>query len=466
MKKKSDSNITLSKKIFSFRGQSEFSSFSGDFNPIHIDPIAARRTLTGQCIVHGMHCLIWALESLFIREQLTVSGVKIRFLKPIFLNEEVTCIWNPHNNRISILTEDVTLSTIDVTLGTINPHHTKGAISESQCLYPDAPSFSDCLRFKDRPLNGGGNHHLGNKLFPNFCAAYGQAILCDLATASFLVGMKCPGLHSLFASFKATFDTHHTQASFTTLEGDERFRQIKLSFQGLSTNAEIEVFYRPVPRLSESITNIACQVRHEEFKDVRALIIGGSRGLGETVAKIIAAAGGHVVITYQVGESEAKAVRNEITSWGGRCEQIQLDVYQNNQTINYSQFNQIYYFATPKIAVKRNSQFDQSLDLAYKAIYLNGFNDICMNLIKMNSHTKVFYPSTVFIDHTPKGLEQYAQTKFEGEILCNQLNLLKKIKILVKRLPQLATDQNQTIIESQRTNAVECLLPIIREMSR
>jgi len=459
-------DVTLSKKRFSLLDQENFSIFSGDFNPIHIDPIAARRTLTGQCIVHGMHCLIWALESLFIKYQLTVSKVKVRFLKPIFLNEEIFCNWNPQNNRISLLTEGVTLCTIDVTLGDIIPLGIQPKGTQAKSHYPDIVSFNECLNFKNFPLNSNEDHVLANKLFPNFCIAYGQTILCDLGAASYIVGMKCPGLHSIFSSFKATFNVHRNESSFTTLECDERFHQIRLSFQGKSIDAEIEAFYRPPPSLSENISIISYQVDKKELQDVSALIIGGSRGLGETVAKIIAAAGGRVVITYHVGRADAESVCNEITRWGGQCKLVRFNVLEDqNHEIDYSHFNQIYYFATPKISFKRNSAFDQAVDLAYRTFYLTAFKDICLNLIKIDSNTKVFYPSTVLIETIPKGLEHFTQIKLDGEKLCDQLNLLEKIKILVRRLPQLPTDQNQSIFETSRANIVQCLLPIIREMN-
>jgi len=463
----SELNITLSKKIFLLSDQENFSLFSGDFNPIHIDPIAARRTLTGQCVAHGMHCLIWALESLYLKEQLTASEVKVHFLKPIFLNKEIECKWDSQNNRISILTESVTLCIIDVTLGTIISFSMPPITRQAQSLYPDAISFNECLNFKNFPLKSIEGHILGNKLFPSFCIAYGQAILCDLGAASYIVGMKCPGLHSLFSSFKATFNIRRSKASFTSLECDERFRQIKLSFQGISTDAEIEAFYRPPPSLSESISIIDNQINNDEFKDVNALIIGGSRGLGATVAKIIAAGGGRVVITYHVGREDAESISNEITSWGGLCTPIQLNVYAHqNYKIDYAQFNQIYYFAAPNVSMKRSPGFDQALDLACRTIYIDAFKDICMNLIKIDSHTKVFYPSTVLIENAPKGFERFTQIKCDGEKLSEKLNSNEKIKILVRRLPPLPTDQNQSIVETQRANIVECLLPIVREMNK
>ena len=82
----------ISKKRFLLNDQFAFASFSGDKNPIHLDKIAARRTLHGQCIVHGMHTLLWALDSLAREKQITSTKIRVRFLKPIFLGEKIYCI--------------------------------------------------------------------------------------------------------------------------------------------------------------------------------------------------------------------------------------------------------------------------------------------------------------------------------------------------------------------------------------
>ncbi len=41
-----------------------FASLSGDVNPMHVDPIAARRTQAGAPAVHGMHMVLWTVDAL------------------------------------------------------------------------------------------------------------------------------------------------------------------------------------------------------------------------------------------------------------------------------------------------------------------------------------------------------------------------------------------------------------------
>src|SRR5687768_5604064 len=40
-----------------------FAAVSGDWNPAHVDALAARRLIAGGPIVHGVHALLWALDA-------------------------------------------------------------------------------------------------------------------------------------------------------------------------------------------------------------------------------------------------------------------------------------------------------------------------------------------------------------------------------------------------------------------
>ena len=53
--------IKIGEKIFSLDDQNKFSDLSGDYNPIHIDIVEARKTQNGRCIVHGVNGLLWSL---------------------------------------------------------------------------------------------------------------------------------------------------------------------------------------------------------------------------------------------------------------------------------------------------------------------------------------------------------------------------------------------------------------------
>jgi glucose 1-dehydrogenase len=62
------------------------------------------------------------------------------------------------------------------------------------------------------------------------------------------------------------------------------------------------------------------------LKGQRALITGGSTGIGRSICKAFAAAGASVVVNYAHSRNEAQQVVSEITEQGGEAMAIQADV--------------------------------------------------------------------------------------------------------------------------------------------
>ena len=54
------SSVVLGSRRFAMEDVESFAELSGDFNPLHVDPVAARRALYGEVVVHGVHSLLWA----------------------------------------------------------------------------------------------------------------------------------------------------------------------------------------------------------------------------------------------------------------------------------------------------------------------------------------------------------------------------------------------------------------------
>ena len=63
----------LGQRRFGIADQRRFADLSGDCNPMHMDPVAARRLLSGQLVVHGVHTLLAALEMLGPDSELEVD---------------------------------------------------------------------------------------------------------------------------------------------------------------------------------------------------------------------------------------------------------------------------------------------------------------------------------------------------------------------------------------------------------
>lgn len=456
----------ISKRKFFLKDNLDFSIFCGDINPIHVDRIAARRTLYGQCIVHGIHALLWALDCLVEAKGITVTKLKTKFIRPIFLDEVIDLFWDPKKNQLTLQTDGVLLASISVTTGIIRLN--AGSTIEAHPVRnnPADLTLSECIKLLDQPFKVFGDIALAKKLFPNFLSAYGELIVSEVGGSSQLVGMECPGLHSLFASLKLNLN-EKSKSSFQCsyeVRGDERFNLLNITIEGSAITAEVEAFYRPAPSLGQPISEIASSVRKGEFTGIRALVIGGSRGLGALVSKIISAGGGAPIITYNTGKIEAVKLAEEIIQFGQKCEIMQLTVARDMDPSFNFDFNQLYYFATPKILGKRSKNFDIITLNQYQEIYVDAFKLICQKLLDRNHHCSIFYPSTIFADDLTTEFENYGKAKIQGEVFCKTLNESEILRVISIRLPRLATDQNQSMIEIKYDNATDILIDLIRKM--
>jgi len=91
----------MAERAFTPDDQLAFAKLSGDYNPLHVDPVIARRLLFGQQIVHGLHALLWSVEEcLRSRTQsLELRTVKANFQAGIGLGQTVSCIPTDQNEH-------------------------------------------------------------------------------------------------------------------------------------------------------------------------------------------------------------------------------------------------------------------------------------------------------------------------------------------------------------------------------
>src|SRR5258708_5647331 len=83
----------LGSRRFTAEDQLEFAEISGDWNPMHVDPVAARRTIYGGILVHGIHTLLWALECVAqtAGEKRGLSHLKTEFKGQMRLDDLISC---------------------------------------------------------------------------------------------------------------------------------------------------------------------------------------------------------------------------------------------------------------------------------------------------------------------------------------------------------------------------------------
>ena len=86
-------------RTFTSGDQLGFAELSGDYNPLHMDPVLARRLLFGKQVVHGLHALFWSVDQ-YLKTRtrpLELRAVKANFQAGIGLGQTVDCIYLAQN---------------------------------------------------------------------------------------------------------------------------------------------------------------------------------------------------------------------------------------------------------------------------------------------------------------------------------------------------------------------------------
>jgi acyl dehydratase len=469
----------ISERDFTIAAQERFAVISGDRNPIHMDAVAARRTLVGLPVVHGIHILLWSLDSLFrhFPDLASVGSVRVRFEKMVYVGDRAQVVLAQRDNQrmsAEVHVEGIRAVRLEITLGDAHlgeeinsnaPKFQPGeplALTSEQmaCCHGQIPFFSE--------------PNAAYQMFPIAANVLGVNRVAALACSSFLVGMVCPGLHSIYCGLTLVAtpisDRGHDALYFQVVQGYPRFRVVKLAISGGGWRGFVDAHTRPEPTRQADLVSIAARVVPGEFGDVSALVVGGSRGLGELISKTVAAGGGHVTLTFSVGESDARRVQAEIIAHGGHCDVFQYDVRANarEQIADLPSCpTQVYYLPTPVIHRQRMATFSEGRFQEFLMFYVTAFYDLYCELhSKFARKIPIFYPSSVYIDGRPHGMTEYAMAKAAGELLCADIQSFEpKGCILVRRLPRLPTDQTASILSGKNVDPISVILPIVRELS-
>ena len=280
--------ILLAKKEFSIESQKKFSNFSGDYNPIHLCDKYSRKTIYGQILVHGMHAVLWALDSLTKKKKF-FKNLDVRFLKPIFLNEVISCYWDEQKDVINIKNSNTTLCKIFVTKVEKVVSLKSRVISGKPRLKPAQRKISEIekLQSKKKYILFKGNIDKFHKNFDNLKFVYGLSFVCEVCTLSYIVGMEVPGLNSLFISTKISLKSDKKRIFFRINKVEQRLGMVSFEYSGNRIECQIETIFRQKPVKSPTIQKLHRYVKGNEFNLMNALVIGGSRGIGEMVSKII-----------------------------------------------------------------------------------------------------------------------------------------------------------------------------------
>jgi acyl dehydratase/NAD(P)-dependent dehydrogenase (short-subunit alcohol dehydrogenase family) len=522
----------------------EFASLSGDFNPLHVDPIAARRTQFGSTVTHGIHLYLRALDVLAgekLLDGLEPASLSATFNNPVLSGTTVvlkaTVEGDGRKLRLSaeaagrpafsgvIELQPASESGATARAGT-NAAVASAAVAgaapaaaapasatpastvSAQAVIADAEfaaaraedvDFPPAVTAGTVPLRM--NRARLASLFPALARLNSTAWIADLLASTQVVGMRCPGMDSIFSGFKLK----HTRAdvssmSYQVTKTDPRFRLARMDIKGATLAGTIETFFRPRPVAQKSMSDVLAAVPRDVFAGHRALVIGGSRGLGELTAKIVAAGGADVMITYARGKDDAERVCAEIRAAGRTCAARQYDAVSAQPRpgsgnthpsdvvggaragahdatdapkqpavptwLAGERFTHVYFFASPQIA-KNNGRWNQALFEQFTHIYVAAFAELVEQATAVGD-TKAaihfLYPSSVFVAQLEPGFAEYAVAKAAGEALCDQLEGKRGAHFTKPRLPRMRTDQTNALVDIGAADAFPVMLDVVRKL--
>ena len=368
-----------------------FTTLSGDYNPIHSDFDYTYTTFFGKPIYHGMFLCLLGLERWVRHKDLSgsnrLSSLKCTFLNHVHTDQKFEIIPGDlsfilkKNNVKCVECEFVMETTVPRKVSTRKVIQTK----------PKNPKLDELPKKIDYHM------HIDieelHTVFPVLSKFIDNLQLIQLINLSRFVGMISPGLNSIFSSFHISFGSQtkdFRRLVFTLDKVVKETREVEYAFTGYEIKGRICSFYRPEPVVSKSMKDI--DIDKTQFDGEKVLVIGGSQGLGEAIAKIYCQGGAEVTITYNKSAKKAQEIREDSLN------KIQIRHFDITKDIDLDDtYTSLFYMATPYITT--NGGFDTLLFQKYYAYYVEGFLKVffCLKSVR-----KVFYPSTTAVSLFPE----------------------------------------------------------------
>ena len=451
-----------------------FTDLSGDLNPIHTEPLVARRLPFGQVVVHGVHLLARALDQwAAVHPDRAFSHISATFRHPVAVGAALTTEWADLDDDSSVdisvtvrgvLAVHITAQTTTnhvAFLGEWRPESRHGRVVR-RVVRPAVRTIEELV----------GSHGLVAvdadmsatvSSFPHLAVAAGRAATMELITLSTLVGMHAPGLHSMFSSLSvATLpqDLPVGQLNYSVSRVDPRFSRITIDVEGISIAGQVVAFVRPSP-IDQSVDTSA--VGAAEFEGQRWLIIGGSRGLGAAAVRLLVAGGADVRFTYHQGHTESVELSEETGATPVAFDVFAGDVGGRMTAITADwRPTQLGWFASPPIFVGTRDTYDDTLHQRFVLAYVDAFTAA---IVALAPHGLVgaLWPSSEAVGMTVSGLAEYSDAKRLGEHRCDELrHEWPGLAIAAPRLPRLLTDQSTAFVPTEFGDTAAEVLAALR----
>lgn len=426
-------------------------------------------------VVHGVHLVAWALNEHVLQGGAAPGRLHVRFRQPAFLDEEVVLEREELDEavRLHVTVDERLLAEIEVRQDeeVTSQHDPDGHRAPTATRQPrtwvdaDLENAQGVLAVNaDRAFR---DRHLGD-----LSRELGEAAVDELLSLSRLVGMECPGDRSLFSGLELAFRAGCAPSALSWRV--QRFHSglgaLRIGVEASSLTGYVAAFVRPATVQQPTLRSLRELVEPDEFAGTRWLVVGGSRGLGETAVKLLAAGGATVTLTWHRGQEDAERVAAEVAAAGGTATAVPLRI-EGNRAVGVDAVTErlsrpvdgLIYLASPRIGSRRLHRFDRASFDRFIDVYLDGFTDLLRQLAQLQCAPAVaIWPSTTFIDAPPDDLIEYALAKQMAEAaLLHESATWPDTHLWVERLPPLLTDQT-----SGRRGELSAAAPVTLELLR
>ena len=240
-------NLIKEDYIFTSELHNIFMDSSNDYNPIHSDTSFIKNTSLKDINIHGTHIILKVLDTL-LKYDITVLEMSVRFISSIYRNESVHLSIDLENKIVLISSNDKLCVKINYTIDKKSTRRTptieydKPKYSQSRLL-----SFDDVSTMKDQKFQIIKSSSDLDSLYPAIIRIYHESFISELCSISYLIGMECPGFHSIEGGISLRFYTKERSSispKFNVLFADERFDYIVIMIESLTFSAKVDVIYR------------------------------------------------------------------------------------------------------------------------------------------------------------------------------------------------------------------------------
>ena len=432
-------------------------------------------------MVHGIHSLLWAMDTWLrgCKKKIQLKSLQVNFVNPIRLDLLVHYLLkNQTGNQVRI---DLVVDNVAVAIFEFHWGYDDG--QNPQCFSKCMPAREKCIEANlDGLKNESGcvplfsHGYKASSLFPNVKKFLPGLQIAQLLATSRLVGMKCPGLNSLYSGLEIEFcerNEESQQLHYKVSDFYQYFGLVVLSINSTNLSGTLKTFLCPPQQKQIDFDKLKDRVDPAEFANQSALVIGGSRGLGEVTAKLLAVGGAKVIITFHQGKNDAQRIVDEIANGGGSVTSFSLDVLDEDSTALVDRIKtswnptHLYYFATPNIGSGTKENFSPVLFRRFSEYYVLGFQRVVDQLISIGNLAGVFYPSSIFLEKFPTTMKEYVVAKKAGEMICSHIrNTNHNLEIYTPRLPKMATDQTASFVPEEIPDPSLILLKHLRRMKK